>query len=215
MKSVLLIGLGTFGSLIAKELSELGHEVMAIDRHEEHVNEILPLVTNAQIGDSSSRAFLSSLGVKHYDVCIVTIGDDFQSSLITTSLLKELGAKYVVSRSEQDVQSKFLLSNGADMIINPKKQMANWTAVRCTSDHLLDYIQLEDGYGIYEIEMPQNWIGKNITEVNIRQKYGINILGIRKNGKLNMGVNPKAPFEKDTALYLLGEHNKIRECFNI
>lgn len=214
MKSVLLIGVGTFGTLIAKELYELGHEVMAIDRHENNINEIMPYVTNAQIGDSTSKTFLSSLGINHYDVCIVTIGDDFQSSLVTTSLLKELGAKYVVSRSEQDVQSRFLLSNGCDMIINPKKQMANWTAIRCTSNHLLDYIQLGGEYGIFEIEIPESWIGKTIAEINIRQKYGINIIGIKTNGILNMAIDPKQPFKADIALSVIGKYDKVKECFN-
>ena len=124
MKSILLIGLNRFGSLLAKQLYDLGHQIMAVDKDEARVNEILPLVTDAQIGDSTNEAFLRSLGVNNYDVCIVAIGGDFQSSLETTSLLKELGGKLVVSRADRDVQTKFLLRNGADEVINPEKQIA-------------------------------------------------------------------------------------------
>lgn len=117
MKNVLLIGLGRFGSHIAKQLHSLGHEIMAVDVNEERVNKILPFVTNAQIGDSTDAEFLESLGVGNYDICFVTIGDSFQNSLETTSLLKELGAKLVISRAERDVQEKFLLQNGADKVV--------------------------------------------------------------------------------------------------
>ena len=129
-KSILLIGLGRFGKHIAMKLNELGHEIMAVDHDEEKVNEIMPIVTNGQIGDSTNELFLRSLGVDNYDVCIVTIGGDFQSSLETTCLLKELGAKKVVSRAERDGQAKFLLRNGADEIVYPEKQLASWMAIR-------------------------------------------------------------------------------------
>ena len=133
MKSVLLIGVNRFGSLLARQFHDLGHQVMAVDRDEDRINRVLPYVTDAQIGDSTSEEFLRSLGVASYDVCIVTIGSDFQSSLETTSLLKELGGKLVVSRADRDVQAKFLLRNGADEVINPEKQIAEWAAVRYAS----------------------------------------------------------------------------------
>ena len=137
MKSIMLIGLGRFGKHIAMKLRELDHQVMAVDHKEELVQEVLPYVTNAQIGDSTNEEFLRSLGVDNYDVCIVAIGDDFQSSLETTSLLKELGARMVVSRASTDVQEKFLLRNGADEVVYPEKQLARWTAIRCSADHIL------------------------------------------------------------------------------
>ena len=136
MKNILLIGLGRFGKHVAYQLNELGHEVMAVDENENLVNEILPYVTDAQIGDSTNENFLESLGIKNYDICFVTIGGNFQNSLETTSLLKELGAKMVISRAERDVQAKFLLRNGADEVIYPEKQIANWAAIRYTADHI-------------------------------------------------------------------------------
>ena len=197
MKSILLIGLGRFGKNIAIKLNELNHEVMAIDKREERVEEALPYVTNAQIGDSMNEAFLRSLGVGNYDVCIVTIGNDFQSSLETTSLLKELGAKKVVSRAARDVQAKFLLRNGADEIVYPEKQLATWTAIRYTSDHIFDYIELDNDYAIFEIEVPELWIGKTVGAINIRQKYNINIMALKRNGKMELTITPDTCFASD------------------
>ena len=130
MKNVLLVGLGRFGKHIAMQLSQLGHEIMAVDWNEERVGEVLPFVTNAQIGDSTNAEFLSSLGIGNYDICFVAIGGSFQNSLETTSLLKELGAKLVISRAERDVQEKFLLRNGADKVVYPEKQVAKWASSR-------------------------------------------------------------------------------------
>ena len=141
MKSILLIGLGRFGYSLAEKLNELGHEVLAVDRHEERVNQVLPIVTDAQIGDAASETFLRTLGVDNYDVCFVAIGEDFQSSLETTSLLRELGAKKIVSRASREVHRKFLLRNGADEVVYPEGQLAAWTAIRYTTDHVLDYPQ--------------------------------------------------------------------------
>ena len=157
MKSILLIGLGRFGKHIALQLSQLGHQVMAVDHVEERVEAVLPFVTNAQIGDSTNADFLESLGIRNFDVCIVAIGNDFQSSLETTSLLKELGANLVVSRATRDVQQKFLLRNGADEVVYPEKQLASWTAIRYTADHILDYVELDDDYSIFELDIPKEW----------------------------------------------------------
>lgn len=197
------------------KLHELNHEVMAIDKNEERVDEVLPYVTNAQIGDSMKEEFLRSLGVGNYDVCIVAIGNDFQGSLETTSLLKELGAKKVVARAARDIQAKFLLRNGADEIVYPEKQLANWTAIRYTSDHIFDYIELDEEHAIFEIEVPMNWISKSIGEIDIRRRYNINIMAIKKKGKLEMAISPDTRLEEDEALLVLGRHKDIQKCFHI
>lgn len=178
MKSVLLIGLGRFGRHIAMKLNEMWHQVMAVDKNEKRVNAVLPFVMNAQIGDAANEEFFESLGVNNFDVCIVAIGDDFQSSLETTSLLKELGAKKVVSRAARDVHAKFLLRNGADEIVYPERQLADWTAIRYTADHILDYIELDSDHAIIEIAVPEKWIGKTVIEADVRKKHGINIMPI-------------------------------------
>ena len=215
MKSIMLIGLGRFGKHIAMKLRELDHQVMAVDHKESRVQEILPYVTNAQIGDSTNEDFLRSLGVDNYDVCIVAIGDDFQSSLETTSLLKELGAKMVVSRASTDVQEKFLLRNGADEVVYPEKQLARWTAIRCSADHILDYIEIDREHAIFEVSIPKAWLGKTVGQVDIRKKYGINILSIRENGSLNMEITPDTVLTTDRTILVLGRYKSIQKCFHI
>lgn len=215
VKSVLLIGLGRFGKHMALKLHELGHEVMAVDKVEERVEDVLPYVTSAQIGDSMNEAFLRSLGVGDYDVCIVAIGNDFQGSLETTSLLKELGAKLVVSRAGRDVQAKFLLRNGADEIIYPEKQVATWAAIRYTADHIYDYIELDKDYAIFEIATPKEWIGKSIIDINIRKKYNINIMAIKRDGKMDVKISPEVKFVGDETLMVMGNHKDIQKCFHI
>ena len=190
MKSILIIGLGRFGSHIARKLNDMGHEVMAVDNNEERINNALDYVTSAQIGDSTNRAFLESLDVGSFDSCIVAIGDNFQNSLETAWLLKELGARKVIARASSGVQEKFLLRNGADQVVYPEKQLAAWTAIRCSSDTILDYIEVEGDYSIYELSMPQHWVGKTVAQIDIRRKHGINILGVRSKGKLDLNVMP-------------------------
>lgn len=215
MKSILIIGLGNFGLLIAQKIRELGHQVMAVDKIEERVNEALPFVNNAMIGDSMNKAFLKSLGVNNFDVCIVTIGNDFQSSLETTYLLKELGGKFVVARANREVQKKFLLRNGADEVVYPQEQMAEWTAIRYTSDHILDYIKLDDTHSIFEVDIPKEWVGETVGSIDIRKKYGINILGTKSNGKMNLNIGPDAVFSSDMTLLVLGERKALQKCFHI
>lgn len=215
MKSILLIGLNRFGSLLAKELHDLGHEVMAVDRDERRVNEILPIVTGAQIGDSTNEAFLRSLGVGNYDVCFVAIGGDFQSSLETTSLLKELGGKLVVSRADREVQAKFLLRNGADEVIIPEKQIAEWAAIRYASNHILDYIKLDDDHAIFEVPVPKEWEGRSIGNIDIRKKYGINIMAIKEGGHMTLSVTPDTVLDRNKTLLVLGEQRAIQKCFRL
>ena len=215
MKNILLIGLGRFGRHIALQLNKLGHEVMAVDINEERVNESLPIVTNAQIGDSTNTEFLRSLGIGNFDVCIVTIGGNFQNSLETTSLLKELGAKLVVSRAERDVQAKFLLRNGADHVVYPEKQVAKWAAIRYTADHIFDYIEIDEQHAIFEVEVPEVWVGKSIGELNIRRKFGINILGIKHSGKTDVSITPDTVLSGETTILALGEYKALQKCFRI
>lgn len=215
MKSILLIGLGRFGKHIALQLNELGHQVMAVDHVEERVEDVLPFVTNAQIGDSTNADFLESLGIRNYDVCIVAIGNNFQSSLETASLLKELGAKLVVARAARDVQAKFLLRNGADEVVYPEKQLAKWTAIRYSADHILDYIELDEEHAMFEIPVPRDWIGRTIGQIDIRKRYSINIMGIKKNGKLELAVSPDMVMESENTMLVLGRNKDIQKCFHI
>ena len=214
-KSVLIIGMGRFGKHIASQLKELHHEVLAIDKNEDRIEAVMPFVTGAQIGDSTNAEFLRSLGVRNFDVCIVAIGKDFQSSLETASLLKELGGKLVVARASRGVQAKFLLRNGADEVVYPEQQLAKWTAIRYTADHILDYIQLDEEHSIFEVTIPDRWIGYKVGEIDIRKKYNINILATKQNGVMNLSVTPDTLLTRDKTMLVLGEYKDLQKCFRI
>ncbi len=215
MKTILLIGLGRFGRHLAIKLNELHHQVMAVDKKESRVDEVLPYVTNGQIGDGTNMEFLRSLGVRNFDLCIVAIGDDFQSSLETTSFLKELGAKKVISRACQDVQAKFLLHNGADEVVYPEKQMANWTAIRYSADRVFDFMELDDRYAVFEIAVPPNWIGKSIGDLDIRKKYNINVMALKNNDVLNMDISSDTYLTGAETMLVLGEMKNVEKFLHI
>lgn len=215
MKSILLIGLGRFGRHIAIKLDELHHQVMAVDKKDTRVDAVLPFVTNAQIGDATNEDFLSSLGVGNFDVCIVAIGDNFQNSLEVTSLLKELGARMVVSRAARDVHAKFLLRNGADEIVYPERQVADMVAIRYSADHIFDYIELDEEHAIFEISIPEEWIGKTIGQLDIRKKYNINIMALKTNDIMNLKISSDTQLSKDSTMFVLGETKHIQKCFHI
>lgn len=215
MKNILLIGAGHFGRHIAMQLSQLGHQVMAVDTDEERINDVLPFVTKAQICDSTNAEFLRTLGIRNFDVCFVTISGNFQNSLETTSLLKELGAKCVVSRAERDVQAKFLLRNGANNVVYPEKQMAIWAAKRYTADHIFDYIEIDKQHAIFEVEVPKAWVGKSIGMLDVRKKFGINILGIKRLGKTDVSITPDTVLSDDITMLALGEYTALQKCFRI
>ena len=215
MKNILLIGLGRFGRHLAVELNELGHEVMAVDDDEDRVNEILPYVTNAQIGDSTNANFLKSLGIGNFDICFVTISANFENSLETTSLLKELGAKIVIARAERDIQKKFLLRNGADQVVYPERQVAKWASIRYTADHILDYMEIDASHAIFEAEVPEEWLGKTIGELDVRRKYNINIIAVKDKGGVNIALSTDTLLKQDATILVIGEHKAIKRWFNI
>ncbi|MDU2292393.1 MAG: potassium channel family protein [Peptococcus niger] len=215
MKNILLIGLGRFGRHMAQQFYAMGHEVMAVDQQEERVNQVLTFVTDAQIGDSTDGAFLASLGVGNYDLCVVAIGDSFENSLVTTSLLKELGAGRVIARASRGIQERLLLRNGADEVVYPEKQLARWTAIRYSSDHILEYWALDHDYAVYELTVPEAWLGQTVDQLDLRKKYGLNILGIRYDGHLNMDIRPQTILDKGASVLVLGPETVIRKRFDI
>lgn len=215
MKSILLIGLGRFGATMAMKLHELKHEVMAIDISEERINAILPYVTSAQIGDCTNEQYMSSIGVRNFDLCVVAIGDNFQSSLETTALLKDLGAKFVLSRANRDIHAKFLLRNGADQVVYPEKEMAIRSAVRYSSDNIFDYIELTPDHSIYEVPVPASWIGKSIVQINVRNKYHISILAVKLGQKLSSLPGADYVFLGTETLVIMGANTDIKKFLSI
>ncbi len=215
MKSILLIGLGRFGRHIAIKLDELHHQVMAIDSDERRVEAVLPYVTSAQIGDSTDINFVRSLGVRNFDVCIVAIGDNFQSSLETTSLLKDLGASFVVSRATRERQAKFLLRNGADEIVYPEKELAEWTAIRYSCDHIFGYVELDEDHAIFEVPVPAGWSGKTVGDLDVRNKHTVTIMAIKHDGKMQLNITSDTVFLREDTMLVLGNIKDVQKCFHI
>ncbi len=209
MKSVLVIGLGRYGRHVARKLNELGHEVYAIDIDEERVNGALSFVTRAQIGDATNTRFMETIGVRDFDLCVVAIGDNFQSSLETSALLKECGAKFVLARANRDVHAKFLLRNGADDVIYPEKESALRAAVKYSSDSIFDYVRLTDEYSIYETAIPSSWAGKSVSELAVRNKFGLSILAVCRGDDLNPMPGPNYRFLGDERVYVMGENKNV------
>jgi trk system potassium uptake protein TrkA len=209
MKQILVIGLGRFGRHLCQKLGELGHQIMAVDKDEERVEACMHVVTNALVGDATRQDFLQSLGVDNYDLCIVCIGDSFQDSLETTALLKDFGAKKVIARASRDVHARFLLRNGADEVVYPEKQVAEWTAMRYSSDFLTDYFSMGDGYAVVEVKAPGSWVGKTIAELDLRKRAGINILAAKSGGRIEMAIRPDTVITGEERLLVLGRDAQI------
>ena len=212
MKSVLIIGAGQFGIHIARRMAELRCEIMVVDSDEGRINSILPYVTNAQIGNSTNAEFMESLGIDDFDVCIVTISSSFQDSLETTALLKELGAKKVIARAQNDVQEKFLRRNGADETVYPEKLTAMRVATKEAHDDILDVFQLDRNINIYEVQVPANWNNKTIAELDIRRKHNLNIIAVRAEDRLVLPM-PDMILTTDDAVLLLGNIKDIQKAF--
>ena len=209
MKSILIIGLGRFGRHMAKKFSEQNNDVMAIDINEERINNVLSVVTNALIGDATNEQFMETIGVRDFDLCVVAIGDNFQSSLETTALLKDLGAKFVLARASRDVHAKFLLRNGADDVIYTEKETAERLAVKYGSDNIFNYIELNDEYSIYEIAVPSSWLNKSILKVNVRSKYGISILATKQGNNIYPLPKPEHVFTDSESLMILVKNEDL------
>jgi trk system potassium uptake protein TrkA len=215
MKSILVIGIGRFGYHLIDQLSKAGDEILAVDSSEERIEPILGMVTSSLIGDTTNESFVRSLGVENFDVCFVAIGDDFQASLETTSLLKECGARYVVARASRSVHEKFLLRNGADAVVFPEKQLAEWAAIRWCSGRVIDYLDYPGDFSIFEIEVPKSWIGKSLAELSIRNKLHLNVLSIRRDGKQILEFPADFIFETGDTVTIFGADKDIKKSLNL
>ena len=209
MKSILIIGMGRFGRHLCKNLSQLGNQVMIVDEKEENLEELLPYVVSAKIGDCTNENVLKSLGISNFDLCFVCIGTNFQSSLEITSLVKELGGRHVVSKANRDIHAKFLLRNGADEVIYPDRDIAEKLAVRYSANHVFDYIELTEEYSIYEIPPLPEWTGKTIKELDIRNRYGIHILGTKANGKAKLMPGASYVICQEEHLMVIGKKEDV------
>lgn len=211
MKSFLIIGMGHFGHHLCRSLAETDCEIMIVDKEEEAIEDMLPYVVSAKIGDCTNIEVLKTFDIPSFDTCFVCIGEDFQSSLEITSQLKECGAKKVISKADRDIQEKFLLRNGADEVIYPEKNMAERYAVTESSEHIFNYIDLGSDYSIIEIDVLDRWVGKTVKELNFRVKYNLVVLATKKNGEVKPVITGERRFEKDEHLLVLGREEDVRK----
>ncbi len=214
MQSILVIGLGRYGDHLCRKLTELGNEVMAVDYDEEKVQNLASVCTGAQIGDCTNEEVLRSLGVANYDVCFVCIGEDFQSSLVITALLKDFGATRVISKAGSPIHSDFLKRNGADEVVYPERDSAEKIAVRVTT-HTIDYTALSKEVGIYEIMPHKSWVGKSIRELNFRVKYNMTILATKQKDQINPLPPADYVFQSDEHLMIMGRHEDVEHVLRM
>ena len=213
-KSVLIIGMGKFGTILGTKLVDLGNDVMVVDKDEETINTLSSKFPYSLIGNCTNIEVLNNLGINNFDICFVCIGDDFQSSLEITSLLKDLGAKYVISKANRYIQAKFLLKNGADEIVYPERDVAIKLAIRCNTKNVFDFIELGDEYAIFEISTPSQWVNKSLLGINVRQKFRINVLAYKKGEKLYPLPGPDYVFNSKDHIVVLGKHNDITKIIS-
>ena len=209
MKSVLIIGMGHMGRHLASKLQELGNEVMIVDKDPDVIAALSDRFTDANICDCTVAAAIDALGVDNFDLCFVTIGEDFQSSLVVTSLLKEHGARMIVSKAKQKIQADLLRKIGADEIVWPEKETAEKLAVRYNADNIFDYIPLTAEYSINEIPVPVAWLGQSLTELNVRRKHQVTIIAVKHDSVLNPNVGPDYRFVQDDHLILIGQSDRV------
>ena len=209
MKSILVIGMGRFGRHLAKKMLELGNDVMIVDKDTSVIEQYSTVFTDSQIADCTNENVLRALGVNHFDICFVAIGDDFQSSLVITALLKELNQKFVVAKAKQDIQADLLMRIGADEVVYPEREMAEKLAVRYNATNIFDFIELTKEYAIYEIPVPSAWTGKTISEINIRQKYKINIIAMKINNDLKLLPGADYRFTETDHMVVIGKATDV------
>ena len=215
MKSILIIGLGRFGRHLCQKFMSLNNEVMIVDRDEAAVSALADNVTSAQIADCTDENALRALGVQNFDICFVCIGSDFASSLLITSMLKDMGAAHIIAKASRDIHAKLLLRNGADDVVYPERDSAERLATRLSAQNVFDYIELTDEYSIYEIPPLESWVGRSVRDVDVRNKYHINILAVKRDGKMDLSVQPNTQFRAGDTLLVLGDYRNLQKCFHI
>ncbi|PLR69555.1 MULTISPECIES: potassium channel family protein [Bacillaceae] len=208
-KDFAVIGLGRFGGSICRELSEEGMEVMAIDLDEDKVNEFANIASHAVVGDSTDEAVLKSLGIRNFDHVIVAIGDNIQSSILTTLMLKELGVKFITVKAQNDYHEKVLSKIGADRIVHPERDMGRRIAHNLISNNVLDYLELSDEHSIVEIVVNNKLSGHTLIDLDIRAKYGINIVAIKRGKEIFVSPQADEVIHKEDILIVIGADTDI------
>ena len=214
MKSVLIIGMGHMGRHLASKLQALGNEVMIVDKNPDVITALSDRFTDSNICDCTNESISEALGVDNFDICFVTIGEDFQASLVVTSLLKQYGARMIVSKAKQKIQADLLRKIGADEIVWPEKEIAEKLAVRYNADNIFDYIPLTAEYSIYELPVPAAWVGQSLTELNVRRKYQVTIIAVKHDTALDPNVGPDYRFVQGDHVILIGQSDRVFRLAN-
>lgn len=209
MKSVLVIGMGRFGRHLAHKMLELGNDVMIVDKNAELVERFSGRYTDSYIGDCTNEDVIKALVANNFDLHFVTIGEDFQSSLVITSLLKQHGAKCVIAKSNQDIQHDLLRKIGADEVVYPEREAAEKLAIRYNQKNIFDYIQLSGEYSICEIPAPTDWVNKTIIALDVRRRFNINIIAIKQGDILQPTPGPDYVFKNDDHIVIIGKSDDI------
>lgn len=210
MKTILIIGLGRFGRHMAQKFIEDGHEVMAIEDDEERADDAVGMISQILIGDATDERFMESLGISNFDLAVIAVGENFQTVLEITVLLKDLGCKYIVARATRDVHKKLLLRNGADYVTYAEREIAERLAIKFGADNIFDYVELTPEIGIYEISVPEKWMGKSMVELSIRTEYHVSVMATKKQGKIFPLPHPSHVFEEDESIMVMGTAEAIR-----
>ena len=209
MKSVLIIGMGRMGRHLAKRMHQLGNEVMIVDNNPAIIEALSDRFTDSSICDCTNESVIASLGVDNFDICFVTIGEDFQASLVVTSLLKKHGARRIVAKTNQDIQAELLRTIGADEIVYPEVDIAEKLAVRYNANNIFDFVPLTDEYSIYELPILPAWAGHTLVELNIRRKYQINIIAVKNGMNLDANLGADYRFRPDDHIIVIGRSNEV------
>lgn len=210
MKSILIIGLGRFGRHMAHKFIENGHEIMAIDKNEDRADDAVGEIQQILIGDATEERFLESIGVSNFDLAVIAIGENFQTVLEVTVLLKDFGCKYIVARATRDVHKKLLLRNGADYVVYAEREVAERLAIKFGADNIFDYVELTPEIGIYEITVPQKWKGKSMVDLSIRTKYHVSVMATKKQGKIFPLPHPTHVFDEEESIMVMGTMDDVR-----
>lgn len=209
MKSFIVIGLGKFGLSVAKKLTDIGHDVLAVDKEESNISEIADIVTRAIIGNATDPAVIDSLGVRNFDAVIVGAGDNMEASIMTTAILKEKGAPFIVAKAKNEMHGKILSKVGADRIVYPEEEIGERVARQLSNTALIDMLELSDSVSIAEIAVPDKWVGSSVRELNVRARFGINIIAVKSGKNFDAQFSPDLTLEKEHVLIMIGDNSKL------
>lgn len=208
-KSFLIIGLGRFGQSTARMLTTLGHEVLAVDKRADRVSALKDNVLRAVQADTTDERAISQLGIRNFDCVVICIGDDIRSSVLATVLCREMGAKKIVAKAQDDLHQKLLIKTGADRVVQPEHDGGIRLARSLVSDGALDALDLSEEYTIHEVEIPKDWIGRSLAQIDVRNRYGVSIVALRRDGHVTVNINPNDFFHDDDTIYLLGDDESL------